>query len=96
MELSTGNNTVTMCDIKDNHQIGVYLKKCSDTAIINYNNIYGNGWGLWANESFCDARYNYWGTIFGPLTFGLLGDGVGWSGDAKVKFFPWQFVEIEW
>jgi len=96
IELAAGSNTVRMCNIKGNHQLGVYLKQCSAITLVNYNNIYNNGWGLWANASSCDARHNYWGTIFGPLTFGLLGDGIGWDGGAKVSFFPWQLFEIEW
>ncbi len=48
------------------------------------------------DESYCDARYNYWGTIFGPLTFGLLGDGIAWVGDANIKFFPWSIFKNQW
>ncbi len=90
------DNNITMCNIKNNGQIGVYLKKCQGTTYVNYNNIYGNGWGLWANGSICDARYNYWGSIFGPLTFGLLGDGIGWSENGRIAFFPWSITEIKW
>ena len=67
-----------------------------ELSTINYNNIYHNRWGLLANRSSCDIRYNYWGTIFGPLTFGLLGDGISWDGQSNVKFFPWKFFEIKW
>jgi len=34
--------------------------------------------------------------FLGPLTFGLIGDGVGWNEKGKVKFFPWKIAEIEW
>ena len=93
---SSGDNTIKMCNIKNNAQIGVYLNKCTDAVYLNYNNIYGNGWGVWANGSICDARYNYWGCILGPLTFGLIGDGVGWNKNGKVMFFPWKIAEIKW
>ncbi|HDN95657.1 MAG TPA: hypothetical protein ENG71_01130 [Thermoplasmatales archaeon] len=96
IEQSSGGNTIKMCNIKNNAQIGVYLKKCTDVVYLNYNNIYGNGWGVWANGSICDARYNYWGCFLGPLTFGLIGDGVGWNEKGKVMFFPWKIAEIEW
>lgn len=94
---SSNANTISRCNIIKNRQCGVYLKRCLE-IIVNYSNIYDSGFGIgiFANESYCDARYNYWGTIFGPLTFGLLGDGIAWVGDANIKFFPWSIFKNQW
>ena len=75
-----------------NNEIGVYVNGSKENIKINYNNIIGNnGKGVVAtNNSIVDARNNYWGTIFGPITFGLLGDGIFPSG-GKIYFFPWSF-----
>ena len=94
MESSNAVN-ITRCNIVKNKQCGVYLMECSEITA-NYNNIYDNGFGIgiFANESHCDARYNYWGTIFGPITFGLLGDGIMQTGDASIQFFPWKIFRV--
>jgi len=86
---------ITRCDIVKNKQYGIYLMECPEITA-NYNNIYGSGFGIgiFANESHCDARHNYWGTIFGPITFGLLGDGIRQVGDASIQFFPWSIFKI--
>ncbi|KAA0015000.1 MAG: hypothetical protein FE041_01140 [Thermoplasmata archaeon] len=89
-----GNNVVEYCNIIGNKVCGVYLYKTQDNTI-NHNNIFGNGWGLFANSSISDARYNYWGSIFGPLTFGLFGDGIWWVGGGRITFFPWSLTEIK-
>ena len=75
-----------------NNEIGVYVNGSKNSIRINYNNIFGNnGKGVIAtNDSIVDARNNYWGTFFGPITFGLLGDGVIPIG-GKIYFFPWSF-----
>ncbi len=56
---------------------------------IHYNDIYGNGWGLWTDDlqtDTVDATNNYWGANDGPS-----GDGPG-SGDSvvgNVDYTPW-------
>jgi len=50
---------------------------------------------MFVNNSITDARYNYWGNIFGPLTFGLFGDGIWWTKGSKANFFPWALAEIK-
>ena len=89
-----GNNNVRYCTIKENKACGVYLFETKND-VINYNNIIDNGWGMFVNNSIADARYNYWGSIFGPLTFGLFGDGIWWTKGSKVSFFPWALAEIK-
>ena len=89
-----GNNDVRYCTIRENKACGVYLFETKDD-VINYNNIIDNGWGMFVNNSIADARYNYWGSIFGPLTFGLFGDGIWWTKGSKVSFFPWALAEIK-
>jgi len=87
------SNEVKYCSIKENKVCGVYLLETKND-VINYNNIIDNGWGMFVNNSIADARYNYWGSIFGPLTFGLFGDGIWWTKGSKVSFFPWALTEI--
>ena len=79
-----------------NNEIGVYVNGSKENIKINYNNIIdNNGKGVVAtNNSIVDARNNYWGTIFGPITFGLLGDGIFPLG-GKIYFFPWSFNPFE-
>ncbi len=89
-----GNNDVRYCTIRENKACGVYLFETKDD-VINYNNIIDNGWGMFVNNSIADARYNYWGSVFGPLTFGLFGDGIWWTKGSRASFFPWALAEIK-
>lgn len=88
-----GNNEVKYCSIKENKACGIYLFETKND-VINYNNIIDNRWGMFVNNSIADAKYNYWGSIFGPLTFGLFGDGIWWTKGSKASFFPWALAEI--
>lgn len=90
----SSHNIVRYCTIKENKACGIYLFE-TENDVINYNNIINNGWGMFVNHSIVDARYNYWGSVFGPLTFGLFGDGIWWTKGSKVIFFPWAFMEIK-
>ncbi len=77
------------------------------SVTINYNNIVGNQFGVECSKgNAIDAKYNYWGHIYGPSTYGIYMDEYGythedtWSkyGDKiskEVAFEPFSSEEIK-
>jgi len=65
---------ISRCEIKNNLRYGVYVTDNS-VCIMHSSNIHGNHLpGLLISESsFCDARYNYWGSVLGPSLIQLPG-----------------------
>ncbi len=74
-----------------------------NTAVIKFNNIYGNGYdwewgsGFWAEKSFINVRHNYWGADDGPKIYRLdyrankylVRDG---HGDTVYRFWSIPFL----
>jgi len=85
----SSNITITNCDVADSFRYGVYAQ--DSTCTVRETNFYGSTLhGLYAESSVCDARYNWWGSWFGPARFtGLRGaERVTWT-PRKVLVYPW-------
>ncbi len=65
---------------------------------IHYNNIYGNGWGIWTDSAQVDpvnATYNWWGDDSGPYNATLNPSGTGDGVEGNVIFDPWIITTVE-
>jgi hypothetical protein len=82
--------TVTNLEIVENEikncNEGVHIEDDISGITINYNNIFGNGVGInnTAGETI-DARYNWWGSQFGPTASPPAGDKIS----GYVDYAPW-------
>jgi nitrous oxidase accessory protein NosD len=82
--------TVTHLEIMENEikncNEGIHIKDGISDININYNNIFGNGVGInnTAGETI-DARYNWWGSQFGPTASPPAGDKIS----GYVDYAPW-------
>ena len=67
---------------------GIYSSSC--TAVINHNNIYNNGYGVYNpdNAQMLNAEYNWWGDPTGPYHPTLNPDGLGDSTNMFVDPIP--------
>jgi len=95
MRTASDKVEITQCEIKNNLRYGVYIEKGNDCKITK-NNIEKNTlYGVYSILSGCNARYNWWGSSFGPSYFErkpkdritlLLG---------KLRCFPWLLKPLE-
>jgi len=89
--------TITKCDIYENLRYGVHVNKGECT--VEYNNFYDN----WIDSchvkkgGVCNARFNYWGSMLGPLTangvkvidlFRIIENG-------RIKLVPWRITPVK-
>jgi parallel beta-helix repeat protein len=83
------NITIRNCDIANNFRHGIRSQE-SECKITD-NNFYNNQlYGLYTKSSYCNARYNWWGSPLGPALFTTLRRGERITRDVgKVLFFPW-------
>jgi hypothetical protein len=86
---TVANLTIQQNEIKNCNE-GIHIKDGISGIAINYNNIFGNGVGInnTAGETV-DARYNWWGSPFGPTASPPAGDKV----IGNVDYAPWLIEE---
>ncbi|PYG87269.1 RHS repeat-associated protein [Ruminiclostridium sufflavum DSM 19573] len=102
-----GKFILTNSEIVRSHQYGIYFNT-SDTPVLLFNTFYGNGnggdknrYGIYnANPSTpIDARYNYWGSYYGPSVYDSnTGKWVG-EGDRVgdgIDYTPWLGSEMNY
>lgn len=80
-----------------NNRIGIRNRYNSHITTVQHNSITNNSeYGLQVvqpNEVMIDARYNWWGTSFGPYHPTLNPEGEGDNVTDEILFSPWQLVE---
>jgi parallel beta-helix repeat protein len=86
---------INQCEIKNNLRHGIYIEKGNDCKIIK-NNIKKNTlFGIYSILSPCKARYNWWGSSFGPSYFDRKSkDRISFL-LGKLRCFPWQLKPLE-
>ena len=83
-----GKIYIDSCSIKNNDNYGIEIRN-SRGVYIRYSDILNNQIGVLTSFSMVDARYNYWGSPFGPShLLGLKGDRII-ARFSKVFYFPW-------
>ena len=88
IENSIGNE-ISKCNITHN-RYGVYMEKCLVNKVI-FNNIAGNHmYGLYAKESIGNARFNWWGSVAGPMLENRVESVLG-----KVSYRPWLLRPVD-
>jgi len=88
------NITLSNNWIFKNMRYGIYITENSSCNMIN-NNFYKNRFhGVKSSYSDTDARYNWWGSIFGPKYF-EIGFGSRISRNIKrAEYVPWKLLRI--
>jgi len=85
------NTDITRNSISHNN-IGIFYENASGTLPIQYNDVYGNTWGMNAIVSEpVNAEYNYWGDKSGPYHASLNPSGIGnpvQSDGVNLDFIP--------
>jgi len=97
IEYETKNTVVQSNDIINNILMGIGIDEQywlpSENIKINYNNIYGNGFGIKADYqsllTSVDATNNYWGDVTGPYYPTTNPNGLGDNVSDNVEFVPW-------
>jgi len=86
------NINISNCEIKKNYN---YAIKIGSKTVINNNNIYNNKLHGIYSTSKCNARYNWWGFLFGPSLTGFgIGDRITFK-PLKIIYIPWSFKKIK-
>jgi len=85
---SLASITLTYCLIANNLRYGVYAE--NSAFAVSWSNFEQNAfYGMWANSSRIDARYDWWGSRTGPARTGLrLADHVSWN-RRTIDYAPW-------
>ena len=87
--------TISNCNITNNFRHGIYMLDNSNCKVVD-SNIYGNSIdGVYASKSICNARYNWWGGITGPIFTGfrIIDRIKKYSGE--ILFFPWHWKSLK-
>jgi parallel beta-helix repeat protein len=86
---------VDNCEIINNLRYGIFIENFNSCKIKN-NNIYGNKlYGIYSKFSICNARFNWWKSIFGPTyTEGILRERITIL-LGRIKCFPWYLKQIK-
>jgi parallel beta-helix repeat protein len=100
--IQNADPTISGTDIHHNNQYGIFVAY-SSSLILNYNNIYQNGGGLYtyaiSSTDTVNARNNFWGAQTGPLVSSGpdqnltgTGDKIQFAGTWNVKYRPYLFT----
>ena len=84
---SSSHNTVYRCIFLGNN-LGVYSDESSNKVL--YSDIENQkSFGVIGQKTFVDARYNWWGSVFGPGGRGIgVGDKILWL-FGRIRYIPW-------
>jgi parallel beta-helix repeat protein len=95
MRTPSRNINISRCEIRDSLRYGIYIEKYNSCNIAN-NNIFNNTLQSINSKSLdCIARYNWWGSTFGPSLFGFRSSSkITWI-PGRIKIFPWLFEPLE-
>ncbi|PNX47254.1 MAG: hypothetical protein BV459_04815 [Thermoplasmata archaeon M11B2D] len=76
------------CIFTNNLRFGLYVQNSMFT--ISWSNLYKNeNYGLFAQSSVIDARYNWWGSLKGPAHSGLTRADRGTWNPRDISYPPW-------
>lgn len=97
VSLRTASNdvSISLCNIKDNFRYAFYIEKNNYCSINNNNIIDNNLYGVYSNFAYCNARYNWWGSFFGPSFTDLRSAGRVSIYSGKLRIFPWLVKPLE-
>ena len=84
---------IEQCDLSENLRLGIQAKN-SNFRLLN-NNIHSSLCGLYSIYSLCDARYNWWGSPFGPALFNRESKDRILMKFGRVTVFPWLLQKVE-
>lgn len=97
VSMRPGSNDVMIskCNINNNLRYAIYIEE-KNFCKINNNNIEKNLlFGIYSQGSICNAKYNWWGSAFGPsLTEFRKSSKISLS-IGKINFVPWHFKSLE-
>ena len=78
---------VTQCTVTKNMRYSIHATNSSCTLLSN--NIYDSLFGLYAENSQCSARKNWWGSLFGPAhTERMIKDRILGKKNSRITIIP--------
>ncbi|UCD14002.1 MAG: right-handed parallel beta-helix repeat-containing protein [Thermoplasmatales archaeon] len=80
-------------EIVQNLRFGVYIEHSS--CMLFQNNLYGSLFGIFNKYSLCNARYNWWGSPFGPAVVERETKDRIFMKFGRITFFPWLLEKVE-
>ncbi len=93
LEKNSEEITIENSEITENFRFGIYCEESN--VLTSNNNIYKNLFGMYSENSQCNARNNWWGSAFGPALFERkIKDRLFFKG-GRIQFFPWLLKKIE-
>lgn len=87
------NIVVEQCDISENLRLGIQVKNSKFRLL--HNNIHSSICGLYSKYSLCGARFNWWGSPFGPALFDRESKDKILMKFGRVTVFPWLLQKVE-
>jgi len=84
--------SINKCNVFENFRNGIQIFDSS--CILKNNNIYSHVFGLWAEQSSCNARNNWWGSPLGPTFIESNVRDRLFFRVAHLMIFPWRILKI--
>ena len=95
MRIPSVNVVIKNCNIKWNYRFGFYLEKNNHLTIKNCNINNNMLYGICSKFSNIEARYNWWGSSFGPSYFAFRRTSRINLGLNRIKIFPWYLGQLK-
>jgi len=83
---------VQNCEMNYNKRFAAILGDTNCT--FTQNNIYNSIFGIYGENSICDARRNWWGSLFGPALFDRAQKDRVQIKNGTIRVFLWRLLKV--
>ena len=95
LRLPSRDVEIKNCNIMGNIRTAIYLEKLNSIKIRNCNILDNLLFGIYPMLSYTYARFNWWGSPFGPAHTAIRRTSRIRLGLNRIKIFPWYFRPIK-
>jgi parallel beta-helix repeat protein len=95
MRTASTMTIISFCEIRDNFRYGIYVEKKNQCILVNNNIVNNMLFGLSSINAQCTARYNWWGSPFGPSSTILQPVNKIMMLFGRIKSYPWHMKSVE-
>jgi parallel beta-helix repeat protein len=87
--------TISKSKIINNLRYGIYIEPNNKLSIRKCNIVNNSLYGIFSSKAKCNARYNWWGSVFGPSFTEFRSSDKVFLFPSILGFFPWVIRQLE-